>query len=74
MFESIIPCGGKGTGIKSGSKAIPEDLMPIHDVPFLFHLKDQVAEKIVERIALCTRYGNKIVQQVIGTSYRQVLL
>ena len=69
MFESVILCGGKGTRLESVSKGKPKCLMPIHGVPFLFHLIDQLVEKGVERIVLCTGYGHQTVQDVIGTSY-----
>lgn len=55
-MKAVILCGGKGTRIKDVSEILPKPMVPIGDMPILWHIMKSFAHYGVKEFILCLGY------------------
>lgn len=72
--EAIILAGGFGTRLQSVVKDVPKPLAPVAGRPFVAYLLDLLVAQGVRRIVLATGYLAAVVEQTLGSEWRDVPL
>jgi glucose-1-phosphate cytidylyltransferase len=55
-MKAVILCGGKGTRIKDVSEILPKPMVPIGDMPILWHIMKSFSHYGVNEFILCLGY------------------
>ena len=73
-ITAIILAGGLGTRIQSTIGNEPKVTAKINGKPFLYFVLDQLSKTKIERVILCTGYKAQKVENVIGCSYKNMVV
>lgn len=70
--EIIVLAGGLGTRLRPVVNDVPKPLAPVAGRPFLMWQLDFLAQQGVERVILATGYMATMIEEVIGSRYREM--
>ena len=68
-ITAVILCGGQGTRLRPVIGDLPKCLAPVAGKPFLCYILDQLHATRIEKVALCTGYKGKEVEDFFGPNY-----
>lgn len=73
-ITTVILAGGLGTRLRSVVTDMPKVLAEVCGRPFLTYVLDQLADAGVQQVVLCTGYLGEQVYDVLGDSYKNLIL
>lgn len=71
-LSAVILAGGLGTRLRTVIADRPKALAEIAGRPFIYYLLDQLAEKSIKKVVLCTGYLGEQIREELGDTYRQM--
>ena len=72
QITAVILAGGLGTRLRKIVSDRPKVMAEINGKPFLYYLLDQLAEAGIERVVISTGYMSQIIEETIGSLYRNL--
>jgi NDP-sugar pyrophosphorylase family protein len=66
MLPVIILAGGLGTRLGELSKTTPKALIPVADVPFIFHQLRLLKKNSFEKVIICAGYLGEQIKSAVG--------
>lgn len=73
-LTAVILAGGLGTRLRAVIADRPKVLAEIAGRPFIYYLLDQLAEKGITKVILCTGYLGEQIREELGYTYRRMNL
>ena len=67
--KAVIPVAGLGTRMLPATKAIPKELLPVHDRPIIEHVVTEAIAGGVTEIILVTRSGKEAIENHFDAHY-----
>jgi NDP-sugar pyrophosphorylase family protein len=72
QVSAIILAGGLGTRLRGVAPGLPKVMAEINGKPFITYLLDQLAEAEIERVIISTGYKAEIIEETVGSSYKEI--
>ena len=72
QVSAIILAGGLGTRLRGVAPGLPKVMAEINGKPFITYLLDQLAEAEIERVIISTGYIAEIIEETVGSSYKEI--
>ena len=72
QVSAIILAGGLGTRLRGVAPGLPKVMAEINGKPFITYLLDQLAEAGIERVIISTGYKAEIIEETVGSSYKEI--
>ena len=72
QITAVILAGGLGKRLREVVPDIPKVMAEINGKPFITYLLDQLAEVFIERVIISTGYKAEIIEEIVGTSYKDI--
>ena len=76
ITKAIIPAAGLGTRMLPISHAVPKEMLPIVDLPAIFHLVEEAVNSGITDILIITNRGKEVIENFfdISIEYEKALL
>jgi len=72
-MKAVILCGGQGTRIRDANEALPKPMLPVGDMPILWHIMKGYAVHGVREFVLCLGYKGWLIKEFL-LNYRAMTM
>ncbi len=61
-MKTVILCGGQGTRIRGVADNLPKPMIPIGELPILWHIMKTYAQAVHSEFVLCLGYKSDVIK------------